>query len=276
MAVTLHPKTLQISQLLSTTFAFPLPGFRQQTSSLPEIQLICLLIIAVKLYHPFDGFTRHVRSLADSAALTIDWAAWVDVQSSRNVHAIGDAHLERGREINITEMDVMNMAGEQLDEYMDWYESTFIDESRVEGKARGLPKQLLDMFPIGRTDGSSPTPSGHDQIAAEEQDAIEKRLNVVMGKLRLRNVVCDDSEDSIGDSTRIGSFYKRYRKVDDLTPYAKTFHETAAEAIGVGLETLVLAVGQVERKLVRWREAKVKADKEEDDAAMENTSDIDA
>lgn len=237
---------------------------------------MCLLIIAVKLYHPFDSFARHVRSLADSAALTIDWAAWVDVQSSRNVHAIGDAHLERGREINVTERDVMNMTGEQLDEYMDWYERIFIDESRVEGKARGLPKQLLDMFPTGRTDGSSPTPYIHDQMAAEEQDTIEKRLNVVMGKLRLRNVVCDDSEDSIGiheDSTRIGSFYKRYRKVEDLTPYAKTFHETAAEAIGVGLETLVLAVGQVERKLMRWREAKVKADKEEDDTVMENTSD---
>lgn len=230
----------------------------------------------MKLYHPFDGFSRHVRSLADSTALTVDWATWVDVQSFHNVHATGEAHLERGSEIHVTERDVMNMTGEQLDEYMDWYQRTFVDESHVEEKARAVPKQLLDMFPTGRTDGSSPTPYDYDQMAAAEQDTIDKRLNVVMGKLRLRDVVFDDSEDSIGvpeDSNRIGSFYKRYRKVRDLTPHAKAFHEVVASAIGVKLEILVLAVVQVERKLVKWREAKVKADKKEDDAAMENSGD---
>ena len=257
------------------TFAFPLPGHRQQTSSLPEIQLVCLLIIAVKLYHPFDALTRHVRSLADLAALTIDWAAWVDVQSSHGVQASGEAHLERGSEMNVTERNVMSMTGKNLDEYMDWYERTFVDEARVEGKARGLPQQLLDMFPTGRTDGSSPIPYNYNQVAVEQQETIDKRLNSVMGKLRLRNVVSDDSEDSDGvdeDSTGIGSFYKRYRKVEDLTPQAKAFHEAAAEVVGVRLETLMLAVGQVERNLVKWREAKVKAEKEEGDAAMENKS----
>ena len=234
---------------------------------------MCLLIIAVKLYHPFDDFTRHVRSLADSAALKIDWPAWVDVQSSHGVHASGEAHLERGSEIKVTEKDVMNMTGENLDEYMDWYERTFVDEARAEGKARGLPQQLLDMFPTGRTDGSSPMPYNYEQVAAEQQETIDKRINLAMGKLRLHNVVSDDSEDSDGvheDSTGIGSFYKRYRKVEDLTPHAKVFHEAAAEVAGVRLETLMIAVGQVERKLMKWREAKVKAEKKEVDAAMEN------
>lgn len=279
VAVTLHGKTLQISELLSAKFAFPLPGSRQQISSLPEIQLICLLTIAVKLYHPFDGFTRHVRSLADSAALTVDWATWVDVQTSHGVHASGEIHLEPGREINVTERDVMNMTGEQLDGYMDWYERTFVDESRVEQKARGLPEQLLEMFPTGRPDDTSSKPYNYDRTAAEEQQIIDRRLNMVMGKLHLRDIVSNDSEDSARvheDSTRIGSFYKRYRKVEDLTPHAKAFHETVAKAIGVRLETLILAVAQVERKLVKWREAKLKADKEEDDAVMENTSDNDA
>lgn len=241
--------------------------------------MICLLIIAVKLYHPFDGLTRHVGSLADSAALTVDWTTWVDAQSSHNVHTTGEAHLKRGSEINVTERDVMDMTGEQLDEYMDWYESTFVDEIRVEEKSRGLPKQLLDMFPTGRIDGSSATPYNYDQMALEQQGTIEKRLNVVMGKLLLRSVVSDDSEDFWGaneDSTRIGSFYKRYRKVEDLTPHARAFHEAVAEAISVRLETLILAVGQVERKLVRWREAKVKAGKEEDDVTMENRNDDNA
>ena len=126
---------------------------------------MCLLVIVVKLHHPFDGLIRHVRSLADSAALTIDWETWVDRQSSCKMHAADGTHLERGSEINVTEKDVMNMTGEQLDEYIDWYERTFVDEPRAEEKARALPKQLLDMFPTGRIDGSDPTPYSHDRMA---------------------------------------------------------------------------------------------------------------
>ena len=235
---------------------------------------MCLLIIAVKLYHPFDGFVRHVGSLTDPAALTVDWESWVDGQSSSKTHATDGTNLERGSEIRVTEADVMDMTGEQLDEYMDWYEGTFVDESRAEAKDRGLPKQLLDMFPTGRTDGSGPRPYSHGRMAVEEQETVSKRLNMVTNKLRLRPVISDNPEDSVGingDSTHIGNFYKRYRNVEDLTPHAKALHEAVAEAIGVRLETLVLAVGQVERKLIKWRDAKVKAGKEEDEMAMENT-----
>ena len=233
----------------------------------------------MKLYHPFDESTRHVRSLADSAALTVDWAVWVDAQSSHNVRVADEPHLERGSEISVTEKDIMSMHGEQLDEYMDWYERTYVDDSRAEGKSHGLPKQLLDMFPTGRTDGSSPTPYNYDRTSVQEQDAIDKRLQIVTSKLRLRNVVINGSEDSDRvqeNFIQVGSFYKRYREVKDLTSHARAFHEAVAKAIGIRLETLILAVGQVERKLVRWREAKLKADKGEDGAAMDHTSDNDA
>ncbi len=228
---------------------------------------MCLLVIAVKVYHPFDDFARHVHSLADPAALKIDWETWVEAQRTHIIDSTGETHLKRGSEINVTEKDVMSMTGEQLDDYMDWYENTFVDELRVEEKARGLPKQLLDMFPTGRQDGSSRTPYDYNQVAVEEQETIDKRLKMVMGKLRLRTVVSDDSDDSVKDSTPIGSFYKRYRGTEDLTPHAKAFHEAVAEAIGVKLETLVLAVGQMERQLVKWRDAKTKADREEDSMA---------
>ena len=230
----------------------------------------------MKVYHPFDSFARHVGSLSDPAALKLDWETWVDAHNSKNVRATGETHLERGSEINVTEKDVMNMTGEQLDDYMDWYEHTFVDESRAEEKAHGLPKQLLDMFPTGRPDGSSPTPYDHARMAIKEQETIDNRLKMVVGKLRLRTVVSHDPEDSIETdthSTPMGSFYKRYRKIEDLTPYAKAFHEAVAEAIGVRLKTLVLAVGQVERKLVKWRDAKLKEDKDKGDEVVENTSD---
>ena len=213
---------------------------------------MCLLVIAVKLYHPFDDLPRHVRSLADLAALTIDWETWVDARSSHNAHATSETHLERGSEINVTEKDVMNMTGEQLDQYMDWAERFLVDEPRAEEKPRGLPKQLLDLFPTGRpADGPSPTPYDYDLAAAKEQETIDNRLKMVMSKLRLRAV--DGSVDVHKDSTPIGSFYKRFRTAEDLPPHGKVFHEAVAEAVGVRLETLLIAVGQVEMKLIKWR-----------------------
>lgn len=154
------------------------------------------------------------------------------------------------------------MTGEQLDEYMDYYERTFICTEHVESKTRGLPKELLDMFPIGRLHGSSPTHYTYQIQAENEHVAVEQRLETVMGGMKLRPVASEDSEEPV---RRIGSFYKRFRRVEDLEGYAKLLYEKVAEGVAVKVETLVLAVGQIERKLIMWREARVKGSLEEEE-----------
>ena len=197
-------------------------------------------------------------SLTDPAALSIDWPSWVQAQKAYNTPNTDGNPLQRGTEINVTEVDAMKMSGEQLDEYMDYYERTFIDSDRVEQK---LPKDLLDMFPTGRLDGSEPASYSYQEQFPKEQEAVEETLNAVIGSMRLRNVITKESEEPV---RRIGSFYKRYRRAEDLDGNAKVFHEKVAERVGVKLETLVLAVGQMERLLIKWREAKVKEGLEEE------------
>ena len=182
----------------------------------------------------------------------------MEAQKAHNTWNTDEHHLRRGTEINITEVDAMEMSGEQLDEYMDYYERTFIDQDRVEQK---LPKDLLDMFPTGRLDGTEPASYSYKEQSAKEQKAVEETLEAVIGSMRLRNIVSKQSEEPV---RRIGSFYKRYRRVEDLDGNAKVFHEKVAEMVGVRLETLVLAVGQMERLLIKWREAKIKEGLEEE------------
>ena len=192
----------------------------------------------------------------------------MQAQKAHNASNINESHLQRGTEINITEVDTMNMSGEQLDEYMDYYERTFIDPDRIEQK---LPKELLDMFPTGRLDGSEPVSYSYQEQFAKEQEAVGETLNEVIGSMKLRKVIPKESEEPV---RRIGSLYKRYRRVEDLDGHAKVFHEKVAEMVGVKLETLVLAVGQMERLLIKWREAKVKegteGEAEEDSAGGED------
>ena len=182
----------------------------------------------------------------------------MQAQKAHSTWNTDEKHLQRGTEINVTEADTMEMSGEQLDEYMDYYERTFIDSDRVEQK---LPKELLDMFPTGRLDGSEPASYSCQEQFAKEQEAVEETLDAVIGSMRLRNVISKESEESV---LRIGSFYKRYRRAENLDGPAKVFHEKVAEMVGVKLETLVLAVGQMERLLIKWREAKVKEGLEEE------------
>ena len=176
----------------------------------------------------------------------------MQAQKAHKASITDESHLQRGTEINITEVDAMNMSGEQLDEYMDYYERTFIDTDRIEQK---LPKELLDMFPTGRLDGSEPVPYSYQEQFAKEQEAVQETLDAVIGSMKPRKVISKESEKPV---RRIGSLYKRYRRVEDLNSYAKVFHEKVADLVGVKLATLVLAVGQMERLFIKWREAKVK------------------
>ncbi|KAK4694541.1 RNA polymerase I-specific transcription initiation factor RRN7, partial [Lecanoromycetidae sp. Uapishka_2] len=256
LPITLHPLTLIIASIMSIDFTFPVPGRRQRTSSLPELQLTCLLVIATKLYHPFSGPPRHARSFADPAALALDWSVWIAALKAHDEALIEEHHFPRGSEINVSEKDALKLTGEQIDEYLDYFERTFIDPERVEQKERGLPKQLLDMFPTHRLDGSEPPHYSYQTQVEKEQIATEQTLKTVMGSLKLRPITAD--EDDVEEVRRIGSLYKRYRRVEDLDGVAKAFHERVAQRVGVSVKTLVLAVLQIEGMLIKWREMKMK------------------
>ena len=161
------------------------------------------------------------------------------------------AHLERGAEIKLTERDAMSMASEQIDDYLDWFERMYMDEDRAAGKKGAYPKELLDMFPTGRSDGSSPRPYSYEEHVGKEDAATSKALKAVVGTMMMRPIVAEDGD---GDETAgIGSFYKRYRRVEDLDGVANAFCETVAERGGMGLETLVKSVLQVENMLIDWK-----------------------
>lgn len=234
-----------------------MPTTRQRISSLPEVSLIGLLVLATKLYHPFDEdkIPRHARSLADPAALAIDWAAWASAQKDQDAHLHREGSLPRGSEINVTEEHVMKMTGDEMDQYMDFYGRTFIDEERVKTKSRGLPEQLLDMFPTDRLDGSLPAQYSYKEQEEKEEASKKTTLEAVLGSLKMRPITPDDSDEPV---PRIGSLYKCYRKAEDLDGYASIFHEKVAQIAGIKLETLLLAVRQLERKLIVHQAAKAK------------------
>lgn len=256
MLVEIYAAVRILAALLAFDFMFPPPAFRQEISSLPEIRLVSLLIIAVKLYHPFDSLPKYAKSLTESGVLTMDWGVWIQAQKNNGSHSTIEGRLACGNEIAVTEEDVFSMSGRQLDEYLDWYEKTWIDEERA---SHALPQQLLDMFPTGRLDGAPALTKENCDGPMEAWTGTSRKLHAAQNSLRMRGVTSSNTEAATEEPVqRIGCLYKHYRSEDDLPPAGRAFYETVARAAGIKLATLVKVVFQTERKLHVWREQQMK------------------
>lgn len=121
--------------LLDLDFSFPLLHKRTYgVSAYPEIQLMSLIVIATKLSQPFDDVERIPESEADPTTVKIDWAKWRKIMAESPTK-----NLKRGEEIKITDSDVMNMSGKQMDDYLDWYQRSWIDDRDPRSEYSKIP-----------------------------------------------------------------------------------------------------------------------------------------
>lgn len=181
--------------MLSIKFSFPKSIARQRTVSFPELQLMALVIVSVKLYHPFDDLKRYAISESDLGLLHINWDVWCEEQKRYTERETADGKLGQGNEMKVKEHDVFQMSEDQLDEYLDWYDKTWIDKREKRQKKDSLPQELLDMFPTERLDGSTPKRDTDGEVETK-QAAIDAKLRAVQGSLKNREVISElDAED---------------------------------------------------------------------------------
>ncbi len=113
----------RLGKLLEFDFSFPNKLGRHSITAYPEIQIISLIITATKLCHPFDDIVRTPESLTDPSTLRIDWGIWQEIMSERPIDG-----FKKGEQIKVTDADAFRMSGKKLDEYLNWYQRTWIDD----------------------------------------------------------------------------------------------------------------------------------------------------
>lgn len=86
----------------------------------------------MKLYYPFDDIKRHPRSITEPTAQVVDWGRWAQLQNEFDNRDTVGGKLGKGNEIKVKEVDVFHMTQDQLDEYMDWYEKTWVQDGGKE------------------------------------------------------------------------------------------------------------------------------------------------
>ncbi|RDW93519.1 uncharacterized protein DSM5745_00841 [Aspergillus mulundensis] len=249
LPVDIYPVTKRLQELLAFTFEWRTESdsYRRKRKALekPEHQLVTLIVIATKLLFPFDDVQRHPMSTQEPTVQTIDWEAWADVQNHFDRRDSSAGRIGKGKEILVKEGDVFTMTPDQLDEYMDWYESSWLDtNNRPTGTATD---HLVNLFPIGSASkGKESVPEPED----DEEESIKAMLQNASRYLRTREVV----SEADSDIPRPGSQYARYRHESDLPDTARAFYEVAAKVVGISVSTLVRCVSQAELQINKWLE----------------------
>lgn len=122
--VEIYPAVVRLAKLLDIDFCWPVTTKKLQgVLAYPELQLISLIIIATKLSNPFDDIDRFPESDADPTIVRIDWPKWTRTMEERPSRG-----LKRGDEIKVTDTDVWSMNAKKIDDYLDWYQRTWVDE----------------------------------------------------------------------------------------------------------------------------------------------------
>ncbi|KAE8134117.1 hypothetical protein BDV38DRAFT_166945 [Aspergillus pseudotamarii] len=242
LPIDIYSAVKKLQDLLGFSFEFPKDlASRSRPHDLPEIQLITLIVISTKLLFPFDDLKRYPISAKEPATQVIDWKLWAQAQRHFDSRETARGRIGKGNEVLVNERDVFNMSPSQLDEYMNWYENSWLDNSKVSNP-------LSDLFPVGPTGTDSQEVAGPPD--EDDEEAVGSMLRTVTQQLKPRKVITEKRSDI----PRPGSSYVRYKMESDLPENARPFYETAAKVVGVSLTTLVRAVSQAEYKIMRWLE----------------------
>ena len=110
--------------LLEFDFSYPILHKKAYESlAYPEIQIISIIVVVTKLCYPFDNIERLPQSEYDPTSLKINWGKWSDIMIPRP-----SKKLREGEELKVTDQDVLKMSDGKLDDYLDWYQRTWIDD----------------------------------------------------------------------------------------------------------------------------------------------------
>ena len=261
--VEVYTAVLSMSNMLEIKFSFPRSVNRQRTISFPEVQLMALVVVAVKMYYPFDELKRYAETLEEPGVVTIDWDVWGEEHAKYRRRATLGGKLGLGNAIKVKETDVFAMSEREIDEYLDWYERMWVKDGNQGRKKSSLPTELLDMFPTGGVDDSPAFAANADQAANADGEALVSKLRTVQASLKFRGFISEESQ-RVNEVPiwRLGNLYKRYRKEEELPSQGKVFFEAAADLVGLSLHRMMLAVFQTEQKLLHFRGNQVRKSRE--------------
>ncbi|KAI6803900.1 hypothetical protein KC332_g14677 [Hortaea werneckii] len=251
LPIEIYAATQRLAHTLELDFSFtPRSKTKRNETVLqyPEVRFMAVVVVATKLLFPFDEIKRYPGSASDLSALSLKWSAWVNLHSKKQEGSKPSETLSYAQSMSFSQMDAAQAAGERLDEYMDWFEHNIASEDVRErgqaGKDADFRRALFQLFPVNREGADSDRPTSKTPA---QDDAVTKTIREVQSTLNPNRTIEVGSDEKAVH--RVGSFYRRYRAVEELEGPARVFFERCAGLAGISIEDLVRAVFLIESKL---------------------------
>jgi RNA polymerase I-specific transcription initiation factor RRN7 len=149
--------------------------------------------------------------------------------------------------VSLQDKDIFSMQPGQLDQYLDFYADTFLDNAEIQRTRENddFRNALYQMFPTEGEQDSSQLPHG-----LPSEDGL-KMVQSVHSNMRAMTTV-DDAEAGM-DTVRPGQLYPLYKNEQDLPAQARQFYEEVARLAGLSMEMLIMAVFATEGRVEKWR-----------------------
>jgi RNA polymerase I-specific transcription initiation factor RRN7 len=244
----LYDSTLRLGDLLGYDFAFHYDGRRQLgIRHLPEAQLIGCLIVCIKLFYPFDKYRRFPESSSEPSATVVDWKKWCEqMRNAKLEQRQSTPGLTTEELTELQESDVFEMGSDQLDQYLDFYADSFLDNAEIQRTkdSDDFRNALYGMFPIEGKEHSLPVKLSEGLSHERSMETVR----AVHSDMKTRPVVGEDQ-----DALRPGQMYPIWKGVQNLPKRAAIFYEEAARLSGLSMEMLAMAVFLTEARIEKWR-----------------------
>jgi RNA polymerase I-specific transcription initiation factor RRN7 len=244
-----YDATIQLAEILGYDFALHTSGrTKMGARHLPEAQLVACLVISVKLFYPFTTIPNPNTSSEPAVAL-LNWSSWHEtLASSRTNKEDGLSKLTIETLTNTKEKDVFGMTERNMDQYMDFYQDSFIDSSRSENETSEFRRALYNMFPIESPSRQNPAENKQEVLGEDKQLEVVKTVH---GTFIPATIIAEGDESK--GTVRPGQGYTFWKKKEDLPSNARRFYEEMARTAGLEIDMLVTAVFFAEKSIVKWR-----------------------
>ncbi|KAF3095371.1 Pol I core factor CF [Orbilia oligospora] len=270
----IYPAIFILAEMIQSSLVYPAAAKNYRLLNCPDIQLMALLVISLKLCWGLDdddpGVLRYMKTDKkgrvlprfaskewEIANMGVDWEEWKSIFEMEE-RKKEKKEKERNWQLRVEEADIYGWSGEEMDEYLGWFEKNWAGD--VEGKPTAGVIRLFE----GRGEGNNPEgeeggEEGEVQSEEEEQEKEDDERNTPLHK-KLRAFIKSQSNIKFGKVIpagrkrgrilRPGEKYMRYKKWEDIKSVKlRSLYLAAAERVGVGIEGFVYVVQKLEHRL---------------------------
>ncbi|KAK6346764.1 Pol I core factor CF [Orbilia brochopaga] len=250
-----YPAVLKLAKKLNLPLRYPLSASKFNIIDCPDVQLMALMIIAVKLCYGLDGVTRYAKTPWEIANMTLDWESWKKIVEMKESDVSNGAVASRDRnwQLGVREDEIYGFTDREMDEYLDWFEKNWVKKDSSKPTA-GIAK----LFEDRSGEGTNPKDPNRKEASGEEVRVklLEMRVDAfkkMQGSAKI-NVPAADwtvrENRAVRKVVRPGENYPRYLKWEDVSSeQLRTLYKAAAARIAVDVEGFAFVVQRLENRL---------------------------